>query len=91
MALVAGIGWALLFGLFPTIYFYVVLAAAVGFAIGELISLSVNRKRGRILQAIAGSSVVLSSAIGYLFMGFFSLYLLIGLVLGIIIAISRLR
>ncbi|MFQ5988119.1 MAG: hypothetical protein ACE5H6_04635 [Dehalococcoidia bacterium] len=91
VATIAGIAWALLFRLFPNIYFYVLLGAGVGFAIGELISLSVNRKRGLRLQVIGGMSVVLSSAIGYLFMGFFSLYLLIGLALGIIVAISRLR
>ena len=91
VAIVAGIAWALIFGLFPAIYFYVLLAAGVGFAIGELISLSVNRKRGLRLQVIGGMSMVLSSAIGYLFMGFFSPYLLIGLALGIIVAISRLR
>ncbi|TET39656.1 MAG: hypothetical protein E3J65_03470 [Dehalococcoidia bacterium] len=90
VAAVAGIVWALLFGLFPTIYFYVFLAAAVGFAIGELISLSVNRKRGPILQAIAGISMVIGFATGLIFLRF-SLYLLIGLALGIIVAISRLR
>lgn len=90
VAAVAGIVWALLFGLFTTIYFYVFLAAAVGFAIGELISLSVNRKRGPILQAIAGISMVIGFATGLIFLRF-SLYLLIGLALGIIVAISRLR
>ncbi|MFQ5925708.1 MAG: hypothetical protein ACE5IE_06910 [Dehalococcoidia bacterium] len=91
VAVVAGFAWALLFGLFPFILFYVLLAAGVGFAIGELISLSVNRKRGLRLQVIGGMSVVLSSVIGSLFLGFFSLYLLIGLVLGIIVAVIRLR
>jgi len=56
-----------------------------------LISLSVNRKRGTILQAIAASSMILSFAIGYPFLDSFNLYLLFGLALGIAIAMVRLR
>jgi len=91
VAAVGGIVWAFLYDLFSYLLLYLLLAAAVGYAIGELISLSVNRKRGPILQAIAGSSMILSFAIGYPFLDSFNLYFLFGLVLGLAIAIVRLR
>jgi hypothetical protein len=91
VAAVAGIAWAMLFNLLSYLSFYLVLAAAAGYAMGELISLSVNRKRGPVLQAIAASSMALSFAIGYLFLDSFSLYHVLGLTLGIAIAVVRLR
>jgi hypothetical protein len=91
VAAVGGIVWAFLYDLFSYLLLYLLLAAAVGYAIGELISLSVNRKRGPILQAIAGSSMILSFAIGYPFLDSFNLYFLFGLALGLAIAIVRLR
>ena len=87
----AGIAWALIYNLFSYLLLYLLLAAGAGYAIGELISLSVNRKRGPILQAIAGSSMILSFAIGYPFFDSFNLYFLFGLALGLAIAIVRLR
>jgi len=59
--------------------------------IGEVISRSVNRKRGRGLQAIGGASMVVSYVIYYLFVPWFSFFTIIGLALGILIAIIRLR
>jgi len=91
VAAVGGIAWGLIYDLFSYFYLYLLLAAAVGYAIGELISLSVNRKRGLILQAIAGSSMVVSFAVGYPFFDSFNLYFLFGLAIGLAIAIVRLR
>ncbi len=91
VAAAAGIAWAFIYNLVSYVMLYLLLAAAVGYAIGELISLSVNRKRGPILQAIAGSSMILSFAIGYPFLDSFNLYFLFGLALGLAIAIVRLR
>lgn len=91
VAVAAGIAWAMFYNLFSYLVFYLLLAAAAGYAIGELISLSVNRKRGPVLQAIAASSMVVSFAIGYLFLDFFSLYHVFGLALGLAIAVVRLR
>jgi hypothetical protein len=64
-----------------------------------VVSLSVNRKRGLRLQAIAGTSMVVSYAIRSLLEtphlgfvhSFLNVYVLIALALGIIIAVSRLR
>ena len=73
--------------------------SGIGYAIGEVVSLSANRKRGRGLQAIAGLSMVVSYVVRSLlntplpnFMdSFLNVYGLIALVLGIIVAVSRLR
>ena len=91
VAAAVGVCWALLWGLLPHLYLYLLLAAAAGYAIGELVSLSINRKRGRGLQAIAASCMVVSFGIGFLFIHFFSYYFLLGLALGIILAVVRLR
>jgi hypothetical protein len=69
----------------------------VGYLIGEGISLSVNRKRGRGLQAMAAGSMLLSYAVsGYLWVGLgfwgllFPLEWLV-LLLAVFLAASRLR
>ncbi|TET15207.1 MAG: hypothetical protein E3J81_05295 [Dehalococcoidia bacterium] len=76
-----------------------IIAAGIGYAIGEVVSLSVNRKRGLRLQVIAGTSMVVSYTIRSLLEAphlsfvhsFLNVYVLIALALGIIIAVSRLR
>ncbi|HEY50107.1 MAG TPA: hypothetical protein G4O13_08710 [Dehalococcoidia bacterium] len=80
-------------------YFWIIITLGIGYAIGEAVSRSVNRKRGPGLQAIAGTSVVVSYVVRALvetrLVGFLdslvSVYGLIALVIGIIIAISILR
>ena len=94
-AIVAGIAWALIWRAIP--FLSLLTAAGIGYAIGELISRATNRKRGLGLQVIAGVSVLVSFATNYLFavyflsVSWFSLYTIIGLALGIFIAITRLR
>ena len=97
-AIVCGIIWGLVRAL-PFFFFSLLLGAGVGYAIGEVISLSVSRKRGAGLAVIAGIMV----AIGYLISivspwGLaFTLYIprlaldLLALALGIYIAIRRFR
>jgi len=75
------------------------IALAVGYVIGEAISLSVNRKRGPGLQAIAGVSVFLCYVIrslvesmsGNFLNTFLNPYGLIAAALGIVIAVGLLR
>ncbi len=88
VAIITGFAWAFipLGG-----YFSLLIALGVGYVIGEVISRSVNRKRGRGLQAIGGASMVISYVIYYLFVPWFSFFTIIGLALGILIAITRLR
>ncbi|MFC2013171.1 hypothetical protein ACFLUE_02675, partial [Chloroflexota bacterium] len=82
----------------PFLYLNFVFAAAVGYATGEVVSRSANRKRGRGLAVIAGLSVALSYLVSILLFGGFVLFSiqvlvldLLALALGIFIAVSRLR
>jgi len=93
LAILSGVVW----GFIPLRgYFSLLIALGVGYGIGELISLTVNRKRGRGLQAIAAISMVVSYLARSIiltmpFYGFTDIFGLIGLVLGISVAVNRLR
>jgi hypothetical protein len=89
VAAAAGALWAVIAHV--TLFFSILIPAAIGYAAGELISLTTNRSRGPWLQAIAGGSVAISFAIYILFAPSFSLFSLLGLGLGIFIAAARLR
>jgi Na+-driven multidrug efflux pump len=100
MAIICGAAWGAIGWLVPFFYLNLLLASGVGFAIGELISLSVNRKRSRGLAAVAGSCVVISYLVtilspwGVHFSLSSILYLvidLLALALGIFVAVTRLR
>lgn len=77
----------------PSIYFNLIISLGVGYVMGELTGLSVNRKRGRALMAIGGIGVFLSYVVGILSpWGFyFHLFDLVSLALGILLAASRLH
>lgn len=99
LALALGIAWGLLRGLVPLFsLFGIFVAVGVGYAIGEVISRSVNRRRGPLLQVIGGicfalsylvSNVGFSSDSGLTF--YFSFYGILALVVGVVVAVSRLR
>ena len=97
MAIAGGIIWGLLQGLLPFFFLSLLLAAGVGYAIGEVVSLSVNRKRSRWLATIAGIGVAISYLISIFFFGRLPFGLinivisLAALVLGVYIAVTRLR
>jgi hypothetical protein len=93
MAIVCGIVWGLIGLIIPFFYLNLLIAAGIGYAIGEVVGLSVNRKRGTRLAVVAGSSVVISYLVGILtpwglHFGFFDL---LSVALGIFIAVTRLR
>lgn len=103
-AVLAGLAVASALGaIWPFIPFggfvWLIIAAGIGYAIGEIVSISVNKKRGPGLQAIAGISMVVSYLVRSLLdaplaefsSSLLNVYGLIALVLGIIIAVSRLR
>ena len=85
----------LVIGFLPFHFFYLnfLLAPGAGYAIGEVVSLSVNRKRGTGLAVIAGIAVVISYLVGILCpWGFsFSPLDLLALALGIFVAVTRVR
>ena len=95
-AVAAGFLWALMVKASPFILFTLLISAVIGYAIGELISLATNRKRGISLQVIGCISVVVCFVVfylvvQYLFLSLFSLYTVIGLAIAMAVVIARLR
>jgi hypothetical protein len=96
MAIVGGLVWGVIndVGLF---YLTLILAAGVGYAIGEVVSRSVNRKRGNWLAVIGGTAIVISYLVnifsfGGIPFGMFRIIIdLVAVGLGIYIAVNRLR
>jgi hypothetical protein len=97
MAVVVGLAWGFVNSLFSFIYLNLIIAAGVGYAIGEVVSLSVNRKRGIPLAVIGSVAVVIGYLVGIFTFGEVpSLGLglildLVGIGIGISTAVSRLR
>ena len=88
-----GVLWAVFNWLLGAIPFLPSLAAiGIGYAVGELISLSVNRKRGSGLAWIAGGSVAGAFLISWLILPFsFGIFGLLLIGLGVYSAVLRVR
>jgi hypothetical protein len=93
VAIICGAIWAIVGRIIPFIYFNLLLAPAVGYAISEVISLSVNRKRGAGLTTVASLLVIVSYLLSiFLPWGaLFHFFDLLTLALGIWVAVMRLR
>ncbi len=97
MAIACGIVWGLIGLMVPFFYLNLLIAAGVGYAIGEVISRSVNRKRGTRLAIVGGIAVAISYVVSILLSPFgfhlslFQILDLLALALGIFIAVTRLR
>ena len=93
MAIVCGIAWGVVISFVPFIYLNLLLAPGAGYAIGEVVSLSVNRKRGTGLAVIGGIAVAISYLVSVISpWGLsFGLLDLLALALGIFVAVTRLR
>ena len=97
MAVVCGVVWGVINGVVPFFFLNLLLASGIGYAIGEVVSLSVNRKRGRGLATIAGMALVISYLVSIFTFGrppfgLFNIVLdLVALALGIFFAVNRLR
>ena len=90
MAIVCGVVWGVVRGFVPFFYLNLLLAPGAGYAIGEVVSFSVNRKRGTGLATIAGIAVAISYLVSLPF-GLFHILDLLALALGIFVAVTRLR
>ncbi len=95
MGAVGGVLWWLV-DIFLFFYIGLILAAGIGYVIGELVSISVNRKRSPWLAGIAGVGVVISYLVsiflpGGLIIGLRILFDLLAVAVGIYIAVTRLR
>jgi hypothetical protein len=106
MAIICGVAWGVIEWATPFFSINLLLAPSAGYGIGEIISLSVNRKRAWGLATISGIAVAISYITSLWFISFLSgvsfsrvlplgyfnlVYNLIALALGIFIAVSRLR
>ena len=99
--IIIGLLWGLIELYIPTFFFSLLLAAGVGWVIGEAISRSVNRKRSIGLAIIGGLAVLLAFGIAYGMewnrFGFISFNLpriaitLVSAGIGIYMAVLRLR
>jgi hypothetical protein len=100
MAFACGAAWWAIRAVMGIPYFSFLLAAGFGYAIGEVVGRSVNRKRSRGLAITAGAGVVLSFVIsifppwGTWFLWFSGLSLVVSLLavaLGVWVAVTRVR
>jgi len=97
MAVVCGVAWGIIDWIIPIFSFSILLAYGAGYAISEVISRVVNRKRGKVLAIIAGTALVISYSITLILEGGFPsgifniVYDLLALALGIFAAVHHLR
>lgn len=93
IAICGGILWSVFIAVFGTIPFLPALAAVgLGYGAGELLSLSVNRKRSNGLAWIAGSSVGVAFLITWWIIGpFFGPFGLLMIIAGVFVAVQRVR
>ena len=93
MAAVTGGLWGLISSFIPFVYLNILLGAAAGYIIAEVIGLAVNRKRGIPLAVIAG----LATALSYLFAWvvpwglYFSYFDILSVAAGIYVAVIRIK
>jgi hypothetical protein len=93
IALGCGIAWGFVQQFLFSGYFSLLMAGAAGYAIGEVISLSVNRKSGNGLAVIGGFAVILSYLIStFTFWGWhFNPIDILSVAIGIFVSVTRLR
>jgi hypothetical protein len=93
MAAATGALWGLVASYVPFFYLNILLGAAVGYGCAEVISLAVNRKRGKILMVIAGLATGVSYVIALIVPWglHFSYFDILAIAVGIFVSVSRLR
>jgi hypothetical protein len=93
LAVIAGILWGFLRSIMFSGYFNFLIAAALGYGIGEGISLSVNRKSGTGLAVIGGVTLVVAYIISTFTFGRnpFQLFDIAAVIVGIFVTVTRLR
>ena len=98
MAIVCGVTWWVVGSILLRYLYYIpfvfnlIMAVVIGYAIGEVISRSVNRKRGTGLAVVAGTAMVLCYLVNILAPGgVFSALDLVAVAVGVFFAVNRLR
>jgi hypothetical protein len=96
-AVILGLAWGFINRFVPFIYINLLIAAGIGFAIGEVTGRAVNRKKGAGLAVIGGFGVAICYTVNIFTFGYMpgpGLDLIVdiaGLAIGIYTAVSRLR
>ena len=92
-AALIGLTWAIIRNIVFFGFFGFLVGAAVGYGIGEVISLAANRKRSAGLAIIAGISVVISYIISIIVPWGRPFFLtdIIALIIGIVVSVMRAR
>ena len=92
-ALALGIGFGVLWIIIEPYLkgFSYLMAAFAGYAIGELVSLAVNRKRSKGLQIISAAGVVACFGLALVFNVYLGLYALFALGIGVFLAVIKFK
>ena len=97
MAIATGLVWGVLREFLPYIYLNLILAGGVGYAVGEVVGRSVNRKRGNWLALIGAAAIPLSYLASTLFNTLlqfdapFRTLDILAIAIGIFVVVIRLR
>jgi hypothetical protein len=101
MAIVIGVVWGIIESYLPYRFFSLIIGAGLGWAVGEVVSLAVNRKRGVWLAVVGALAVVIAYGITYLvdffrfgsvsFDAYRLIFVLVAIGLGVFMAVRRLR
>ena len=96
VAIVCGILWYFIRWFIPyMVFFNLLVAAGIGYGIGQAMSYSVNRKRGLILKTVAGICVLVAYIIGNQmilpgqFIVGFNLFNILAIAIGVYLAVTR--
>ena len=97
MAIVVGLVWGVISSFLPFFFLNLILAAGVGYTIGEVVSLSVNKKRSPWLAVVGSLGMVIAYLVNIFTFGsipfgiFQIIFDLVGIGIGIYVAVTRLR
>jgi hypothetical protein len=97
MAIASGIVWWIVRAFVPFIFIDLLLAGVVGYAIGEVVSRSVNLKRGNWLALIGAAAIPVSYLVGiaintlFTYTAAFHPLDILAIAIGIFVAVIRLR
>jgi hypothetical protein len=96
LAALLGLAWGFITNIISFIYLDLLVAAGVGWVMGEVTGMAVNRKRGTWLAVIGGAGVVLCWGVNVIFFGQPGAGMGLGvavasIAIGVYMAVSRLR
>ncbi|MDA1189586.1 MAG: hypothetical protein O2854_07935 [Chloroflexi bacterium] len=93
VSIVGGVllGFLTLSGIGGSLWISTLLFAGLGYAIGEVVSLAANRRRGRTLQVIVSAGIVIAVIATTLTVDAFILWWLFGIIVAFLVGLNRVR